>query len=153
MRAFSVGSTAMCERTAAVLPQQLPDCAGVWCLQLSCPALTPCTPSLLLQACVELLKPTGGKVHAFISGLPNTGSKALRMRDSNATLAEKEKQMGLLPQDNTYLTLAAQAADFNVGTSLLNWHALPCCLATLPHLCSTDLLMHCFRVLHAVQIC
>lgn len=68
-----------------------------------------------LQACIELLKPTGGKVHAFITGLPNAGSKALKMRDGNATLAEKEKQMGLLPQDNTYLTMAAQAADFNVG--------------------------------------
>jgi protein transport protein SEC24 len=67
-----------------------------------------------LQACVELLKPTGGKVHAFITGLPNAGSRALKMRDGNATLAEKEKQMGLLPQDMTYLTLAAQAADFNV---------------------------------------
>jgi protein transport protein SEC24 len=66
---------------------------------------------------VELLKPTGGKVHAFVTGLPNAGSRALKMRDGNATLAEKEKQMGLLPQDNTYLTLAAQAADFNVRAS------------------------------------
>lgn len=64
---------------------------------------------------MELLKPTGGKVHAFVTGLPNAGSRALKMRDGNATLAEKEKQMGLLPQDNTYLTLAAQAADFNVS--------------------------------------
>lgn len=70
---------------------------------------------LLNQACVEVLKPTGGKVHAFVTGLPNAGSRALKMRDGNATLAEKEKQMGLLPQDNTYLTLAAQAADFNVS--------------------------------------
>lgn len=67
------------------------------------------------QACIELLKPTGGKVHAFVTGLPNAGSRALKMRDGNATLAEKEKQMGLLPQDNTYLTMAAQAADFNVS--------------------------------------
>lgn len=71
--------------------------------------------ALCAQACVELLKPTGGKLHTFISSLPNTGVKALKMRDGNATLAEKEKQMGLLPQDNTYLTLAAQAADFNVS--------------------------------------
>jgi hypothetical protein len=73
---------------------------------------------------VELLKPTGGKVHAFITGLPNAGSRSLKMRDGNATLAEKEKQMGLLPQDNTYLTLAAQAADFNVSSSHLRWPQL-----------------------------
>lgn len=74
-----------------------------------------CVAAVAAQACVELLKPTGGKVHAFVTGLPNAGSRALKMRDGNATLAEKEKQMGLLPQDNTYLTLAAQAADFNVS--------------------------------------
>jgi protein transport protein SEC24 len=66
---------------------------------------------------VELLKPTGGKIHTFVTSLPNAGSRALKMRDGNATLAEKEKQMGLLPQDNTYLSLAAQAADFNVSTN------------------------------------
>jgi hypothetical protein len=69
---------------------------------------------LRLQACVELLKPTGGKLHAFVSSLPNSGVKALKMRDSSSNMAEKEKQMGLLPQDQTYLTLAAQAADFQV---------------------------------------
>jgi hypothetical protein len=75
------------------------------------------------QACVELLKPTGGKLHAFLAGLPNTGSKALKMREGGASLAEKEKQMGLLPQDNTYLTLAAQAADFNVRALCARaWH-------------------------------
>lgn len=66
---------------------------------------------------MELLKPTGGKIHTFVTSLPNAGSRALKMRDGNATLAEKEKQMGLLPQDNTYLSLAAQAADFNVSTN------------------------------------
>lgn len=69
---------------------------------------------LRLQACVELLKPTGGKLHAFVSSLPNSGIKALKMRDSSSSMAEKEKQMGLLPQDATYLSLAAQAADFQV---------------------------------------
>lgn len=90
-----------------------------------------------MQACVELLKPTGGKVHAFITGLPNAGSRALKMRDGNATLAEKEKQMGLLPQDNTYLTLAAQAADFNVRGAAGSWAGkkllqclVPACSAT-----------------------
>jgi hypothetical protein len=69
------------------------------------------------QAAVELLKPTGGKVHAFLSSLPNTGSKALKMRDGNANIGDKEKQLGLLPQDNTYMTLAMQAADFNVSSA------------------------------------
>jgi protein transport protein SEC24 len=72
---------------------------------------------LCLQACVELLKPTGGKLHAFLSSLPSSGIKALKMRDSSGSMAEKEKQMGLLPQDNTYLTMAAQAADFQVRRS------------------------------------
>jgi hypothetical protein len=73
-----------------------------------------------LQACVELLKPTGGKLHAFLSSLPSSGIKALKMRDGSGSMAEKEKQMGLLPQDNTYMTLAAQAADFQVRC-LLAW--------------------------------
>eukprot|EP00775_Hariotina_reticulata_P004086 gene4086-4333_t len=67
-----------------------------------------------IEAAVELLKPSGGKVHAFLSSLPSTGTKALRMRDGNANIGDKEKQQGLLPQDNTYLTLAMQAADYNV---------------------------------------
>lgn len=69
----------------------------------------------MLQACVELLKPSGGKIHAFVSSLPNSGTKALKLRDGQSNISDKEKQLGLLPQDNTYLTLAAQAADFNVS--------------------------------------
>lgn len=71
-----------------------------------------------IEACVELLKPTGGKLHAFVSSLPNSGVKALKMRDSSSSMAEKEKQMGLLPQDATYLSLAAQAADFQICIDL-----------------------------------
>lgn len=68
---------------------------------------------------MELLKPTGGKLHAFVTSLPNSGTKALKMRDSNSNMPEKEKQMGLLPQDMTYMTLAALAADFNVRVMAL----------------------------------
>jgi protein transport protein SEC24 len=68
-----------------------------------------------MQACVELLKPSGGKLHAFMASLPNSGSRALKMRDGGAAnVSDKERQAALLPQDNTYLTLAAAAADFNV---------------------------------------
>eukprot|EP00879_Flechtneria_rotunda_P003737 GHRR01003975.1.p1 GENE.GHRR01003975.1~~GHRR01003975.1.p1 ORF type:complete len:914 (+),score=321.96 GHRR01003975.1:246-2744(+) len=68
-----------------------------------------------IEACVELLKPTGGKLHAFVASLPNHGSKALKMRDGSATnIGDKEKQQALLAQDNTYYTLASQAADYNV---------------------------------------
>lgn len=63
---------------------------------------------------MELLKPTGGKIHVFMSSLPNCGTKALKLRDGQSNVSDKEKQTGLLPQDMTYLTLAAQAADFNV---------------------------------------
>ena len=46
--------------------------------------------------------------------MPNAGARALKMRDASAMLNEKDKQLHLLPQDNTYLTLASQAADYNV---------------------------------------
>lgn len=96
-----------------------------------------CCSTAAIEACVELLKPTGGKVHAFVTGLPNAGSRALKMRDGNATLAEKEKQMGLLPQDNTYLTLAAQAADFNVCIDLFMLSQAYTDIATLSTLSHT----------------
>jgi hypothetical protein len=28
-----------------------------------------------IEACVELLKPTGGKIHAFLATLPNAGAR------------------------------------------------------------------------------
>ena len=42
-------------------------------LKPSTPTLPPLPPP---QACVELLKPTGGKVHAFLACLPNSGGGA-----------------------------------------------------------------------------
>lgn len=63
---------------------------------------------------MELLKPSGGKIHVFMSSLPNCGTKALKLRDGQSNVSDKEKQTGLLPQDNTYMTLSAQAADYNV---------------------------------------
>jgi len=67
---------------------------------------------------VELLRHTGGKVHAFLTSLPNSGVRALKQRDSSLALSEKDKQMSLLPQDNTYQTTASFAADFNVCIDL-----------------------------------
>ena len=64
---------------------------------------------------MELLRHTGGKVHAFLTSLPNSGVRALKQRDSSSALSEKDKQMSLLPQDNTYQTTASFAADFNVS--------------------------------------
>lgn len=77
-----------------------------------------CCATAAIEACVELLKPTGGKIHAFMSSLPNCGTKALKLREGQTNVSDKEKQTGLLPQDMTYLTLAAQAADFNICIDL-----------------------------------
>jgi protein transport protein SEC24 len=67
-----------------------------------------------------VLKPTGGRVHAFIATLPTCGSRALKLRDQPAASerADKEKQAALLSADNTFKTLGAAAADFQVSVDL-----------------------------------
>jgi len=62
----------------------------------------------MLKAAIEVLKDTGGKIHAVLTTRPTRGNRSLKPRDSqmgNADKAEKEKQLNLLPQDNTYRSL------------------------------------------------
>ncbi len=67
------------------------------------------------QAAVQLLQPSGGKVHAFLSSLPTVGLRALKMRDHSTMVNEKDKQLHLVPQDSTYITAATLAAEYNVS--------------------------------------
>lgn len=69
-----------------------------------------------VEAAVELLKPTGGKVHALLAGLPNSGVRALKIRDAGAPSAtgDKDKQDKLLPADTSYYAVATAAADHQV---------------------------------------
>lgn len=46
--------------------------------------------------------------------MPTVGTRALKMRDQNMMPNDKDKQLQLLPQDNSYQTMAAFAADYNV---------------------------------------
>ncbi len=50
-----------------------------------------------LQAAIDLLKPWGGKVHAFVASLPSVGVHALKMREA-AGLGEKDKLAYLTSQ-------------------------------------------------------
>lgn len=49
------------------------------------------------QAAIDLLKPWGGKVHAFVASLPTVGVHALKMREA-AGLGEKDKLAYLTSQ-------------------------------------------------------
>lgn len=108
-------------------------------------------PAAILQACVELLKPTGGKIHAFMASLPNCGTRSLKLRDGNINVSDKEKQMELLPQDLTYMTLASQAADFNVRARNMDGR-VSCRGATTVVLCTAEpanyVYLLCCRVCH-----
>lgn len=70
-----------------------------------------------IEGAVDLLKETGGKVHAFLAGLPSLGPHALRSRDG-VVAGEREKPAYLASQDNTLRTLAVSAADHMVCIDL-----------------------------------
>ncbi|KAI8470003.1 MAG: Sec23/Sec24 trunk domain-containing protein [Monoraphidium minutum] len=74
--------------------------------------------SAAIEACIELLKPVGGRIHAFLATLPNSGVRSLKIRDHAALVNEKDKQQHLVPQDNTFYTVAAGAADYQVSVDL-----------------------------------
>jgi protein transport protein SEC24 len=70
------------------------------------------------QAGIEALKPTGGKLHAFITSLPNVGAHALKPRTPPVTVGEKgekEKLVVLQPQTHSLKSVAMGAADYQVG--------------------------------------
>lgn len=45
---------------------------------------------------------------------PVAGARALKIRDMTPLMNEKDKQATLVPADNTFYTLAATAADYQV---------------------------------------
>lgn len=73
-----------------------------------------------IEAAVEVLKPTGGKIHTFLSSLATVGSHALKPRDFNLTgeRAEKEKLQILCSQDSTIKNLAVTAAEHQICVDL-----------------------------------
>lgn len=74
-----------------------------------------------IEAAIEVLKPTGGKVHAFLSLLPGIGSRGLKTRpDYQLTLdkAEKEKQGNILSADPSYKSLGEEAAAYQIAIDL-----------------------------------
>lgn len=93
-----------------------------------------------LQAAIEVLKGRGGKLHCILSSRPSKGLRALQQRDTTAVgaeKAEKEKQTVLIPQDNTYRTLAIRAADHQVCVDMFFLSQAYMDVATLSTLCQT----------------
>jgi len=70
-----------------------------------------------IEAAINVVKPIGGKVKAFITCLPNFGLHALKQRDS-VGVGEKDKLTFLQSQDNTCKTLAMVAADLQVSIDI-----------------------------------
>ncbi|GMH37330.1 hypothetical protein BSKO_05203 [Bryopsis sp. KO-2023] len=80
-----------------------------------------CCAGVAIEAAIEVLKSTGGKLHCILSSRPSKGARSLPQRDSTAIgaeKAEKEKQTTLIPQDNSYRSLATRAADYQVAVDL-----------------------------------
>ncbi|GLC37974.1 hypothetical protein PLESTF_000604900 [Pleodorina starrii] len=71
-----------------------------------------------IESAVDLLKPYGGKVHAFIASLPSVGVHALKPREATG-LGEKDKLAYLTSQDNTLRSLASTAADHMICIDLV----------------------------------
>lgn len=89
---------------------------------------------------MEVLRPFGGKLHAFLSCLPNVGRRALTTRDMPLTPADKadrEKQTLMLPADPSYKELAATAAESQVLRDVAETYGLivPSCMARLSIMC------------------
>ncbi|GAX84456.1 hypothetical protein CEUSTIGMA_g11876.t1 [Chlamydomonas eustigma] len=70
-----------------------------------------------IEAAICALKPTGGRVHAFLGCLPSSGAHGLKLRDA-AGVGEKDKLLYLQSQDNTLKSLAGAAADFQVSVDI-----------------------------------
>eukprot|EP00198_Chlamydomonas_reinhardtii_P000301 XP_001689636.1 COP-II coat subunit [Chlamydomonas reinhardtii] len=70
-----------------------------------------------IEAAIDLLKPGGGKVHAFVASLPAVGVHALKPREATG-LGEKDKLSYLVSQDNTLRSLATTAADHMICVDL-----------------------------------
>jgi protein transport protein SEC24 len=123
--------------------------AGTAASALSCGAAA-------IEAAVELLKPTGGKVHAFLAGPPTSGARAMRLGGAGGVGAvngggggggsagggggagDKAGGAGLAPPDGAWQALAADAAEFNVCVDVfLLAQSAACGLPDLTALCQT----------------
>ncbi|KXZ55308.1 hypothetical protein GPECTOR_3g442 [Gonium pectorale] len=89
-----------------------------------------------IEAAIDLLKPYGGKVHAFVASLPSVGVHSLKPREASG-LGEKDKLAYLMSQDNTLRSLATTAADHMVCVDLLVLGQSYCDVASLSDLATT----------------
>ena len=87
-----------------------------------------------VKACVEALKPVGGRVLAFFGSMPSGGYGALKNRDGKATggggggggyvrggpstESDKDPVKSLAPADKLYPKLATEAAEYQVAIDL-----------------------------------
>jgi protein transport protein SEC24 len=102
-----------------------------------------------IEAAVELLKPTGGKVHAFLAGPPTCGARAVRggghHQQHHASPANGGSGggkgggdgAGLPAPDASWQALAADAAEFNVCVDVFLLAQGPCDAANLSALAQT----------------
>ena len=92
-----------------------------------------------IKACVEALKPTGGRVLAFVATMPTGGYGAVKGRTAVGTAMskemEKEPVKHAAPADKVYSKMATEAAEYQCAIDaflLPNGHVD---VASLGHLC------------------
>ena len=92
-----------------------------------------------IKACVEALKPTGGRVLAFVATMPTGGYGAVKGRTAMGTAMskemEKEPVKHAAPVDKVYSKMATEAAEYQCAVDaflLTNGHVD---VASLGHLC------------------
>jgi len=92
-----------------------------------------------IKACVEALKPTGGRVLAFVATMPTGGYGAVKGRTAVGTAmskeTEKEPVKHAAPADKVYSKMATEAAEYQCAIDaflLSNGHVD---VASLGHLC------------------
>ena len=92
-----------------------------------------------IKACVEALKPTGGRVLAFVATMPTGGYGAVKGRTAVGTAMskemEKEPVKHAAPADKVYSKMATEAAEYQCAIDVFllpNGHVD---VASLGHLC------------------
>lgn len=90
-----------------------------------------------LRSAVEALKGgEGGRLHAFLCGLPRRGALHLRPRDMGRPPTDRDQLDSMLPENKEYVALAADAADHQVSIDLFVMAQGYTDLATLGTLCA-----------------
>ena len=96
-----------------------------------------------VKACIEALKPHGGRVLAFMGTQPTGGfgkltNRAAQAQNVGAKEAEKEPLKYLAPGDKMYTKMAAEAAEYQVSVDLFlltnNQYVDVASLGTLPRI-------------------